>query len=245
MKAATTATMTMTMSIRTIKRTTMKKAKDSVSFDVFLFFISVSCLLFYHYDGFGRFFISVACWLLWYSDGLAGFDFESERKWKLARWSQQGHVGPGHKGRKESEDETKRKQLLRTWAFNCWDFTRQPIDEIYAYFGTKVKADVLLAAIGFSIQMALEWGDGYYNGDIKTRKTIQAVEFNADQLGLLQRSEQLRELYESLAAGESSPQARRPSAALSPKLMQPSFQKCSTSFNSTGRTDMPCTLRCT
>lgn len=47
-------------------------------------------------------------------------------------------------------------------------------------------------------------GCGYYNGDIKTRKTIQAVEFNADQLGLLQRSEQLRELYESLAAGEST-----------------------------------------
>ncbi|KAJ0105742.1 hypothetical protein Patl1_17720 [Pistacia atlantica] len=62
----------------------------------------------------------------------------------------------------------------------------------------------------------LEWGDGYYNGDIKTRKTIQAVEFNADQLGL-QRTEQLRELYESLSAGESSPQARRPSAALSPE----------------------------
>ncbi|KAF7134902.1 hypothetical protein RHSIM_Rhsim08G0230700 [Rhododendron simsii] len=35
-------------------------------------------------------------------------------------------------------DETKRKQLLRSWAFNCWDFTRQPIDEIYAYFGTKI-----------------------------------------------------------------------------------------------------------
>ncbi|XP_057510713.1 transcription factor GLABRA 3-like [Actinidia eriantha] len=63
----------------------------------------------------------------------------------------------------------------------------------------------------------LEWGDGYYNGDIKTRKTVQAVEFNSDQLGLLQRSEQLRDLYESLAAGESSPQARRPSAALSPE----------------------------
>ncbi|KAJ0049150.1 hypothetical protein Pint_15157 [Pistacia integerrima] len=62
----------------------------------------------------------------------------------------------------------------------------------------------------------LEWGDGYYNGDIKTRKTIQAVELNADQLGL-QRTEQLRELYESLSAGESSPQARRPSAALSPE----------------------------
>ncbi|KAK6251311.1 hypothetical protein QUC31_008928 [Theobroma cacao] len=62
----------------------------------------------------------------------------------------------------------------------------------------------------------LEWGDGYYNGDIKTRKTVQAVELNANQLGL-QRSEQLRELYESLSAGDSSPQARRPSAALSPE----------------------------
>ncbi|KAK8996673.1 hypothetical protein V6N11_081938 [Hibiscus sabdariffa] len=62
----------------------------------------------------------------------------------------------------------------------------------------------------------LEWGDGYYNGDIKTRKTIQAVELNADQLGL-QRSEQLRELYVSLSASQSNPQARRPSAALSPE----------------------------
>ncbi|TYI15842.1 hypothetical protein ES332_A08G214100v1 [Gossypium tomentosum] len=61
----------------------------------------------------------------------------------------------------------------------------------------------------------LEWGDGYYNGDIKTRKTVQAVELNTDQLSL-QRSEQLRQLYESLSAGESSPQAKRPSAALSP-----------------------------
>ncbi|KAK8483791.1 hypothetical protein V6N13_021583 [Hibiscus sabdariffa] len=62
----------------------------------------------------------------------------------------------------------------------------------------------------------LEWEDGYYNGDIKTRKTVQSLELKADQLGL-QRSEQLRELYESLSAGESSPQARRPSAALSPE----------------------------
>ncbi|XP_059444029.1 transcription factor EGL1 [Corylus avellana] len=62
----------------------------------------------------------------------------------------------------------------------------------------------------------LEWGDGYYNGDIKTRKTIQALELNADQLGL-QRSEQLRELYDSLSAGEASPQSRRPSVALSPE----------------------------
>ncbi|GAB4857385.1 endoglucanase 3 [Ancistrocladus abbreviatus] len=62
----------------------------------------------------------------------------------------------------------------------------------------------------------LEWGEGYYNGDIKTIKTIQAMELNDDQIGM-QRSEQLRELYESLLAGESSPQARRPSAALCPE----------------------------
>ncbi|KAI3468727.1 hypothetical protein Pfo_025390 [Paulownia fortunei] len=62
----------------------------------------------------------------------------------------------------------------------------------------------------------LEWGDGYYNGDIKTRKTVQAAELNADQLGL-QRSDQLRELYESLSLGETNPQAKRPTAALSPE----------------------------
>ncbi|KAJ7944931.1 Basic helix-loop-helix transcription factor [Quillaja saponaria] len=62
----------------------------------------------------------------------------------------------------------------------------------------------------------LKWGDGYYNGDIKTRKTIQEVELNTDQIGL-HRSEQLKELYKSLSAGETNPQARRPSAALSPE----------------------------
>ncbi|KAK4747887.1 hypothetical protein SAY87_014473 [Trapa incisa] len=62
----------------------------------------------------------------------------------------------------------------------------------------------------------LEWGDGYYNGDIKTRKTIQAADNKADELGL-QRSEQLRELYDSLEAGESSPQSKRPSVSLSPE----------------------------
>ncbi|KAK4365371.1 hypothetical protein RND71_016729 [Anisodus tanguticus] len=66
----------------------------------------------------------------------------------------------------------------------------------------------------------LEWSDGYYNGDIKTRKTVQAGEVNEDQLGL-QRTEQLRELYSSLLTGESEedlqPQAKRPSAALSPE----------------------------
>uniref|UniRef100_A0A5B6YIK2 Anoctamin transmembrane domain-containing protein n=1 Tax=Davidia involucrata TaxID=16924 RepID=A0A5B6YIK2_DAVIN len=35
-------------------------------------------------------------------------------------------------------DEIKRKQLLRNWALNYRDFTKQPIDEIYSYFGTKI-----------------------------------------------------------------------------------------------------------
>ena len=35
-------------------------------------------------------------------------------------------------------DEIKRKQLLHSWALNWRDFTNQPIDEIYSYFGPKV-----------------------------------------------------------------------------------------------------------
>lgn len=62
----------------------------------------------------------------------------------------------------------------------------------------------------------LEWSDGYYNGDIKTRKTVQAVQVDADQLGL-HRTDQLRELYESLTDAETNPQSTRPSAALSPE----------------------------
>ncbi|XVF80066.1 hypothetical protein PTKIN_Ptkin15bG0040800 [Pterospermum kingtungense] len=61
----------------------------------------------------------------------------------------------------------------------------------------------------------LEWGDGYYNGDIKTRKTVQEVELKADKIGL-QRSEQLKQLYESLLEGETD-QTKRPCAALSPE----------------------------
>lgn len=63
---------------------------------------------------------------------------------------------------------------------------------------------------------ALEWKEGHYNGDIKTRKTIQHVELNADEMGL-ERSEQLRELYALLSASDSNQQARRPSASLSPE----------------------------
>ncbi|RYR14387.1 hypothetical protein Ahy_B04g070943 isoform B [Arachis hypogaea] len=68
----------------------------------------------------------------------------------------------------------------------------------------------------YAIFWVLSWGEGYYNGDIKTRKTSQGVELNSDQIGL-QRSEQLRELYKSLKAVEASPQTKRRSAALSPE----------------------------
>ncbi|NP_001312042.1 basic helix-loop-helix protein A-like [Nicotiana tabacum] len=65
-------------------------------------------------------------------------------------------------------------------------------------------------------QGALVWRDGYYNGAIKTRKTVQPMEVSAEEASL-HRSQQLRELYESLSAGESNQPARRPSAALSPE----------------------------
>ena len=69
--------------------------------------------------------------------------------------------------------------------------------------------------VWLTITRVLQWGDGYYNGDIKTRKTVQAMEPKADKDGL-QRSEQLRQLYESLLEGETD-QTKRPSAALSPE----------------------------
>ncbi|XP_074555605.1 transcription factor EGL1-like [Curcuma longa] len=61
----------------------------------------------------------------------------------------------------------------------------------------------------------LAWTDGYYNGEIKTRKTTQPAELNSDHIGL-QRSEDLRELYESLSVDDSNHHTRRPSASLSP-----------------------------
>ncbi|KAM7527176.1 hypothetical protein LguiB_030586 [Lonicera macranthoides] len=65
-------------------------------------------------------------------------------------------------------------------------------------------------------QGMLVWGDGYYNGAIKTRKTVQPVEVSTEEASL-QRSQQLRELYDTLSAGETNQPARRPSAALSPE----------------------------
>lgn len=35
-------------------------------------------------------------------------------------------------------DERTRKKLLRSWALHWWDFTSQPIDEIYSYYGAKI-----------------------------------------------------------------------------------------------------------
>ncbi|KAK9733531.1 hypothetical protein RND81_04G073400 [Saponaria officinalis] len=66
-------------------------------------------------------------------------------------------------------------------------------------------------------QGMLIWADGYYNGSIKTRKTVQpAMEVSTEEVSF-QRSQQLRELYDSLSAGESSQAGRRPTAALSPE----------------------------
>ncbi|WOL00190.1 hypothetical protein Cni_G08903 [Canna indica] len=61
----------------------------------------------------------------------------------------------------------------------------------------------------------LAWTDGYYNGQIKTRKTTQPMEVKADEMGI-QRSNQLRELYESLTS-DNSQQTKRPSTSLSPE----------------------------
>ncbi|KAK9068994.1 hypothetical protein SSX86_013110 [Deinandra increscens subsp. villosa] len=66
-------------------------------------------------------------------------------------------------------------------------------------------------------QRVLEWGDGYYNGAIKTRKTVEPVEVSTEEAAL-SRSEQLRELYDSLASGEQQvAENQRPSVALSPE----------------------------
>nr|CBY88797.1 basic helix-loop-helix transcription factor [Humulus lupulus] len=65
-------------------------------------------------------------------------------------------------------------------------------------------------------QGILVWADGYYNGAIKTRKTVQPMEVSAEEASL-QRSQQLRELYDSLSVGETNQPQRRPCAALSPE----------------------------
>uniref|UniRef100_A0A0D9W824 BHLH domain-containing protein n=2 Tax=Leersia perrieri TaxID=77586 RepID=A0A0D9W824_9ORYZ len=62
----------------------------------------------------------------------------------------------------------------------------------------------------------LTWNDGFYNGEVKTRKLSNSADLTADEI-ILQRSEQLRELYSSLLSGECDHRARRPVTALSPE----------------------------
>ncbi|XP_050379937.1 anoctamin-like protein At1g73020 isoform X2 [Argentina anserina] len=50
-------------------------------------------------------------------------------------------------------DEVKRKKLLHTWALHWWDFTSQPIDEVYSYFGTKIA--IYFAFLGMYTQWLL------------------------------------------------------------------------------------------
>lgn len=61
-------------------------------------------------------------------------------------------------------DEKTRKKLLRTWALHWWDFTSQPIDEIYSYYGAKIAVYFaflgmytrwlfFLAAFGLTLQL--------------------------------------------------------------------------------------------
>nr|CAB92300.1 transcription factor [Zea mays] len=64
----------------------------------------------------------------------------------------------------------------------------------------------------------LTWTDGFYNGEVKTRKISNSVELTSDQL-VMQRSDQLRELYEALLSGEGDRRAApvRPAGSLSPE----------------------------
>ncbi|OQU81556.1 hypothetical protein SORBI_3006G076900 [Sorghum bicolor] len=64
----------------------------------------------------------------------------------------------------------------------------------------------------------LTWTDGFYNGEVKTRKISNSVKLTADQL-VMQRSEQLRQLYEALLSGECDRRAApaRPVGSLSPE----------------------------
>ncbi|KAF7054652.1 hypothetical protein CFC21_062292 [Triticum aestivum] len=76
----------------------------------------------------------------------------------------------------------------------------------------------------------LAWKDGFYNGEIKTRKIAGSTTtelratladpakfaLTADER-VMHRSKQLRELHESLLPGNSNNRARRPAASLSPE----------------------------
>ncbi|XP_071682764.1 anthocyanin regulatory R-S protein isoform X2 [Lolium perenne] len=63
----------------------------------------------------------------------------------------------------------------------------------------------------------LTWNDGFYNGEVKTRKITNSTDLTAADQLVLERSEQLRELYVSLLSGECDHRAKRPAASLSPE----------------------------
>ncbi|KAL5975562.1 hypothetical protein ACLOJK_019886 [Asimina triloba] len=83
-------------------------------------------------------------------------------------------------------DETKRKLLLRKWALNWLDFTWQPIDEIYAYFGTKVEngyaANALLLLHRWLINhpVGLETSDGVANDGVANDGVVNCVQSNVE-----------------------------------------------------------------
>jgi hypothetical protein len=63
----------------------------------------------------------------------------------------------------------------------------------------------------------LTWNDGFYTGEVKTRKITNSTDLTAADQLVLERSEQLRELYVSLLSGECDHRAKRPAASLSPE----------------------------
>lgn len=72
-------------------------------------------------------------------------------------------------------DEMKRKSLQRSWALNWWDFTEQPLNEIYSYFDSKIA--VYFAFLGMYTRWLLF--------PAAFGLTIQLVDFGALQLLVL------------------------------------------------------------
>jgi hypothetical protein len=63
---------------------------------------------------------------------------------------------------------------------------------------------------------ALVWGNGYYNGSIKTRRTVHAEELSPEEFGL-QRTQQLRDLFATLSVAGSGHELTRKPSSLNPE----------------------------
>ncbi|KAK8449366.1 hypothetical protein SEVIR_7G207500v4 [Setaria viridis] len=96
----------------------------------------------------------------------------------------------------------------------------QPESQLRNHLAAAVRSINWTYALFWSISSTqpgfLTWTDGFYNGEVKTRKIANSAELTADQL-VMQRSEQLRELYEALLSGECDRRTARPVASLSPE----------------------------